>query len=121
DSARGDVLDQGSLELLRSGQVRIVSEELVVDEEARSRALVGSFEVPALIQEDHVAAYRWWASLPAPLQRPLQWRGSSATRSFGLAAVAIGRGGEGCAAGERPLRRADLAGRSPLCQRQKIR
>lgn len=92
DEGRGEVLDRGALDLLMSRQMHMASEKVFVDEEAKRRAFVGGYEVPDLLQEDPERAYDRLAALPAFLQRPLQWRGSSAMRNFGAAALAMGIG-----------------------------
>lgn len=92
DERRGEVLDSAALDLLTSGQMHIVSEELITDEEAKQRAFIGEYEVTELLQDDTSGSYEWLDDLPPILTRPLRWRGSSALRNFGIAALAMGGG-----------------------------
>mmetsp|Transcript_113592 Transcript_113592/g.316053 ORF Transcript_113592/g.316053 Transcript_113592/m.316053 type:complete len:211 (-) Transcript_113592:60-692(-) len=92
DEGRGEVLDRAALDLLMGSHLRLASEELRTDEEASRRAFVAGYEVAPLLQDDAEGMHQRLAELPNVLQRPLRWRGSSAMRNFGLAALAMAAG-----------------------------
>lgn len=107
DEERGEVIDRSTLELLQDRDcLHIAAEELLTDEGAKeramvgtrlggsqlARALVGSYEPARMLQRDESETFTWLDNLHPVLQRPLTWRGSSAMRNFGLAALAMALG-----------------------------